>query len=99
MDGSVADFRRHVAASVALLVTMLAGAASAAGSGKRGRRSKSEAAGFVVRCNFSESMGTSLLMLGLLFCVFGLVFGMTIFVGLKNLPVHRYDAGNVRADL
>ena len=28
-------------------------------------------------------------MVGLLFCVFGLGFGMVIFMRLKNLPVHR----------
>ncbi len=33
--------------------------------------------------------GHSLLMIGLLFCVFGLGFGMAIFMRLKNLPVHR----------
>jgi K(+)-stimulated pyrophosphate-energized sodium pump len=33
--------------------------------------------------------GHSLLMIGLLFCVFGLGFGMVIFMRLKNLPVHR----------
>jgi|HubBroStandDraft_1064217.scaffolds.fasta_scaffold12083_2 K(+)-stimulated pyrophosphate-energized sodium pump len=33
--------------------------------------------------------GHRLLMIGLLFCVFGLGFGMTIFMRLKNLPVHR----------
>ncbi|MGO9075468.1 MAG: sodium-translocating pyrophosphatase [Terriglobales bacterium] len=33
--------------------------------------------------------GHSLLMIGLLFCVFGLGFGMFIFMRLKNLPVHR----------
>ncbi len=33
--------------------------------------------------------GHALLLWGILFCVFGLIFGMTIFVGLKNLPVHR----------
>ncbi|HEX4003275.1 MAG TPA: sodium-translocating pyrophosphatase [Candidatus Acidoferrales bacterium] len=33
--------------------------------------------------------GHKLLMWGLLFCVFGLAFGMTIYVRLKNLPVHR----------
>jgi K(+)-stimulated pyrophosphate-energized sodium pump len=33
--------------------------------------------------------GHSLLMIGLLFCVLGLAFGMFIFVRLKNLPVHR----------
>jgi len=33
--------------------------------------------------------GPALLMIGLLFCVGGLLFGMTIFVQLKNLPVHK----------
>jgi K(+)-stimulated pyrophosphate-energized sodium pump len=33
--------------------------------------------------------GHSLLMIGLLFCVFGLGFGMAIYMRLKNLPVHR----------
>jgi K(+)-stimulated pyrophosphate-energized sodium pump len=33
--------------------------------------------------------GHRLLMIGLLFCVFGLAFGMVIFMRLKNLPVHR----------
>jgi len=33
--------------------------------------------------------GHSLLSIGLLFCVFGLGFGMVIFVRLRNLPVHR----------
>src|SRR5271167_2341685 len=33
--------------------------------------------------------GHRLLMIGLLFCVFGLGFGMIIFMRLKNLPVHR----------
>jgi K(+)-stimulated pyrophosphate-energized sodium pump len=33
--------------------------------------------------------GHRLLMIGLLFCLFGLGFGMFIFMRLKNLPVHR----------
>jgi len=33
--------------------------------------------------------GHRLLMIGLLFCVFGLLFGMTIYMRLKDLPVHR----------
>jgi K(+)-stimulated pyrophosphate-energized sodium pump len=32
--------------------------------------------------------GHKLLLLGILFCIFGLVFGMVIYTGLKNLPVH-----------
>jgi K(+)-stimulated pyrophosphate-energized sodium pump len=33
--------------------------------------------------------GHNLLMIGLLFCVGGLLFGLAIYVQLKNLPVHR----------
>jgi K(+)-stimulated pyrophosphate-energized sodium pump len=33
--------------------------------------------------------GHKLLMLGILFCILGLLFGMVIYSGLKNLPVHR----------
>src|SRR5208282_4036246 len=33
--------------------------------------------------------GHSLLLWGLLFCVLGLVFGLTIYMQLKNLPVHQ----------
>jgi K(+)-stimulated pyrophosphate-energized sodium pump len=33
--------------------------------------------------------GHNLLLYGILACVFGLVFGLAIFMKLKNLPVHR----------
>jgi K(+)-stimulated pyrophosphate-energized sodium pump len=33
--------------------------------------------------------GHNLLLIGILFCLFGLAFGMTIYLRLKNLPVHR----------
>jgi K(+)-stimulated pyrophosphate-energized sodium pump len=33
--------------------------------------------------------GHKLLLWGILFCMFGLAFGLTIYVRLKNLPVHR----------
>jgi K(+)-stimulated pyrophosphate-energized sodium pump len=33
--------------------------------------------------------GHRLLLFGILFCVFGLLFGLTIYTKLKNLPVHR----------
>jgi K(+)-stimulated pyrophosphate-energized sodium pump len=33
--------------------------------------------------------GHKLLLIGILFCVFGLAFGMVIYMRLKNLPVHR----------
>jgi K(+)-stimulated pyrophosphate-energized sodium pump len=39
--------------------------------------------------NFFGMNGHALLTIGLLFCVGGLLFGMAIYVQLKNLPVHR----------
>jgi K(+)-stimulated pyrophosphate-energized sodium pump len=33
--------------------------------------------------------GHTLLLFGILFCLFGLAFGLTIYVRLRNLPVHR----------
>ena len=33
--------------------------------------------------------GHSLLTIGILFCIFGLLFGMVIYMRLKNLPVHN----------
>jgi len=39
--------------------------------------------------NFFGMTGHALLTIGLLFCVGGLLFGLAIYVQLKNLPVHR----------
>ena len=39
--------------------------------------------------NFAGLNGHQLLSIGLLFCVGGLLFGLAIYVQLKNLPVHR----------
>jgi len=39
--------------------------------------------------NFFGINGHALLMIGLLFCVGGLLFGLTIYMQLKNSPVHR----------
>ena len=39
--------------------------------------------------NFFGMNGHALLTIGLLFCVGGLLFGLAIYVQLKNLPVHR----------
>src|SRR5205823_13901231 len=39
--------------------------------------------------NFLGVNGHSLLLIGLIFCAFGLLFGLGIYLQLKNLPVHR----------
>jgi K(+)-stimulated pyrophosphate-energized sodium pump len=41
------------------------------------------------KVSFLGMNGHNLLLIGIAFCVFGLLFGMAIFVRLKNLPVHR----------
>ncbi len=39
--------------------------------------------------SFLGMTGHNLLLIGLLFCAFGLLFGLAIYIQLKNLPVHR----------
>jgi len=39
--------------------------------------------------SFLGMTGHNLLLIGILFCFFGLLFGMVIYMQLKNLPVHR----------
>src|SRR6184192_1515546 len=39
--------------------------------------------------NFLGTDGHKLLLIGILFCIFGLGFGLVIYTRLKNLPVHR----------
>src|SRR5690242_12444240 len=39
--------------------------------------------------NFFNMDGHKLLMIGILFCIFGLLFGLAIYTRLKNMPVHR----------
>ena len=43
--------------------------------------------------------GNTLLSFGLGVCVLGLIFGLVINNQLKNMPVHRVDARDLRADL
>ncbi len=43
----------------------------------------------LTQVNFLGMDGHKLLSIGILFCVFGLIFGMAIYIRLKNLPVHR----------
>ncbi|MGH9727004.1 MAG: sodium-translocating pyrophosphatase [Candidatus Acidiferrales bacterium] len=43
----------------------------------------------LTQVNFLGVNGHTLLLWGILFCVFGLLFGMAMYVRLRNLPVHR----------
>jgi K(+)-stimulated pyrophosphate-energized sodium pump len=75
---------RFVAAMAGLMVPALANAQSEPGGGE---------ANLVLpdlsSVNFLGVSGHALLLLGLVFCAGGLLFGLAIFVTLKNLPVHR----------
>jgi K(+)-stimulated pyrophosphate-energized sodium pump len=76
--------------SAALVLVLLSGAAILA-------RPTEEAAGGeaglrlpdLSQVTFLGIDGHKLLLFGIVICVFGLLFGMTIFTKLKNLPVHR----------
>ena len=82
-------FGRTLAAGAALLFTLMAAATAQA----RGQESAGGEANLKLpdlsTVSFLGIDGHKLLLWGLLFCVFGLAFGMTIYVRLKNLPVHR----------
>jgi K(+)-stimulated pyrophosphate-energized sodium pump len=75
---------KTVAALLGLLLPTLASAQEHAGGGE---------ASLVLpdlrSVSFLGVSGYNLLAIGLLFCVGGLLFGLTIYTQLKNLPVHR----------
>jgi K(+)-stimulated pyrophosphate-energized sodium pump len=93
-NASLASVGRRFAKTSATLVTLLlltAGSALAQAAGQ-----SEEAGGEAAlklpdlsSVSFLGVDGHKLLMIGLVFCVFGLGFGMAIFMRLKNLPVHR----------
>src|SRR5229473_2841071 len=81
-------FVRACAASAAPILASVAGAraqaASEAGAGEASLKLPD-----LSRVNFLGVDGHKLLLFGILFCIFGLAFGLAIYVQLKNLPVHR----------
>ena len=85
--GAGVFLKRHtktLAAMAALLVPAVANAQESAGGEASLQLPDLSSVSFLGGIN-----GRMLLTIGLLFCVFGLLFGLTIFVKLKNLPVHR----------
>ena len=82
---------RAVLKSAAAMMVMLFGAAAAQA------QAPGEAPGGeanlklpdLSQVNFLGMDGHKLLLFGILFCIFGLVFGLVIYTRLKNLPVHR----------
>src|SRR5215472_10721720 len=73
------------AASLALL---LLGGASAFAQGSPGGEASLKLPD-LSQVNFLGVDGHKLLTIGILFCIFGLIFGLVIYSRLKNLPVHR----------
>ncbi|MGP8271202.1 MAG: sodium-translocating pyrophosphatase [Terracidiphilus sp.] len=75
---------KSMAAILSLLLPAFAGAQEQGGGGEANLTLPD-----LSSVDFLGINGHSLLMIGLLFCVGGLLFGLTIYVQLKNLPVHR----------
>jgi K(+)-stimulated pyrophosphate-energized sodium pump len=74
----------------ALVVLLMAGAASAFAQPEAGGEASLKLPDLSSVSFFNGAIdGHKLLMIGILFCIFGLAFGMVIYMRLKNLPVHR----------
>jgi K(+)-stimulated pyrophosphate-energized sodium pump len=80
-------FAKTLAASFAL-VTLAASAALAQPSSEAGGEAGLKLPD-LSSVDFLGIDGHKLLLIGILFCIFGLGFGLTIYMRLKNLPVHR----------
>jgi K(+)-stimulated pyrophosphate-energized sodium pump len=78
---------KTVAALMGLLLPTFAGAQEHAAGGEVSLKLPDLTT--VSFANFFGLNGHQLLSIGLLFCVGGLLFGLTIYVQLKNMPVHR----------
>ena len=82
--------------SLACRITKLGAAAAATLLTAAGAHASEDAAGEanlklpdLSQVQFLGIDGHKLLLFGILFCVFGLIFGLVIYSRLKNLPVHR----------
>ncbi len=76
--------------AVVALLTVSAAAAFAQPAGEAGGEAALKLPKLDLVSFFDGAIdGHKLLLIGILFCLFGLGFGMTIFMRLKNLPVHR----------
>ncbi|PYX70856.1 MAG: sodium-translocating pyrophosphatase, partial [Acidobacteria bacterium] len=76
--------------AVVALLTVSAAAAFAQPAGEGGGEAALKLPKLDLVSFFNGAIdGHKLLLIGILFCLFGLGFGMAIFMRLKNLPVHR----------
>ena len=84
---AVGRFAQIGAASTAL--TLLSAAAAHAQSTPEAGGEANLKVPDLTQVNFLGVNGHTLLLWGILFCIFGLLFGMAMYVRLRNLPVHR----------
>src|SRR6202045_698142 len=82
------QFVKKCAASASLLL-LSAAAAMAQGASEPAGGEANLTLPDLSSVNFLGIDGHKLLLFGILFCIFGLVFGLVIYTKLKNLPVHR----------
>jgi len=78
---------KFFATGVALLATLPAASAARAQEGGAGEANLKLPD--LSQVQFLGVDGHKLLLGGILFCIFGLCFGLTMYIRLKNLPVHR----------
>jgi K(+)-stimulated pyrophosphate-energized sodium pump len=81
----VSRMAKTFAAGAAMVITLMSATAAHAQEGGEANLKLPD----LSSVQFLGVDGHKLLLWGLLFCLFGLAFGMTIYVRLKNLPVHR----------
>ncbi len=80
-------FSKFAAAAAAL--SLLAATAASAQSAEEAGGEAALKLPDLTQVQFLGVDGHKLLLFGILFCVFGLIFGLVIYSRLKNLPVHR----------
>jgi K(+)-stimulated pyrophosphate-energized sodium pump len=85
---SVASRALRLAKTLALSPVLLALHASTAAAQEAGGEANLKLPD-LSQVSFLGTNGHSLLLIGILFCVFGLGFGLAIYTRLRNLPVHR----------
>ena len=91
ISNRLSDTRRLLAkASLAGVALMLAGATTAfAQTGEQPSGEANLQLPDFTKVNFLGVSGHHLLLFGILFCFFGLLFGFVMYTRLRNLPVHR----------
>src|SRR5215470_13504449 len=88
---TAAFFSRRMALRISAVVALLTvGTASAFAQPEAGGEASLKLPRLDLVSFFNGAIdGHKLLLIGILFCLFGLGFGMAIYLRLKNLPVHR----------